>query len=78
MDELEPCDFGNQFTKVHLCWDNITRIRINDKMMELETKRLKKQPLKISKQEDNKNSQDVKLLPTFLVMAFKTNKKIGI
>lgn len=78
MDELEPCDFGNQFTKVHLCWDNITRIRINNSMMDIETKRLKKQPLKISKQEDNKNSQDVKLLPTFPVMAFKTNKKLGV
>jgi hypothetical protein len=47
-------------------------------MMDIETKRLKKQPSKITKQEDNKNSQDIKLLPTFPVMAFKTNKKLGV
>ena len=47
-------------------------------MMDIEVRRLKKQPLKITKQEDNKNSQNVKLLPTFPVMAFKTNKKLVV
>jgi hypothetical protein len=25
IEELEPCDFGNEFTRVHLCWSNTKR-----------------------------------------------------
>ena len=30
IEELEPCDFGNDFTRIHLCWSNKMR-RLTDK-----------------------------------------------
>jgi hypothetical protein len=78
IEELEPVDFGNEYTRVHLCWSNTKRKAINKKMMDIEVTRLKRKPLRISKQEGNPNIQDVKLIVSTPVMAFKTNKAIGI
>jgi hypothetical protein len=47
-------------------------------MMDVEVKRKKKKPIAVRRNDYDKNSQDVKLLIGFPVLAIKTNKKLGI
>jgi hypothetical protein len=46
VEELEPCDFGNDFTRIHLCWSNKKRFGMVVAPEELIGIRLQSLPLR--------------------------------
>jgi hypothetical protein len=88
INDLDISQFGQQFTYRHLSYTNNKRIEVNkicmEKFIEKQIKLAKKnnkakpQPLKLSKVEYDKNSQDVELLPNMPIIARVNNKGYDI
>ena len=68
VEELNPNDFSQNNTKIHICKTNAKRIAINEEMMAKDKKK-KRAMLKIAKHEEDPNSQDVALIQGTPVMA---------
>ena len=69
---LDTSLFGNQFTNMHLCYIEKTRIKLNIQMMEQVIKESKETPLHLQAIEYDDNSQDVDLISNMPVICKKS------
>jgi hypothetical protein len=76
--KIKASDFGNKYTKRHICYTNKKRIAINKKMMDDKAEDSKEKIVKLAKLAYDPNSQDVKLMVNMPVIARMNSKAYNI